>query len=275
MKQKAFTLIELLVVISIIAILMGIMMPALSRARAMAGRVVCATNLKTIGLVVEMYANDYNDMISEPTPGSGSADGIHINYDCRDWYLRYLPYTEDPKIYQCPAFRKTIIDDENNSLKLVTFSPSTGKHQGKEFTLTYTAAVYAYAGYDYDRYGYTSSGIKYDPAKGGRKWKLNEIKSFAAKDDWRGIIFGDGLYRVNTDDWAPRDKVLAVRRENNQSTAGRALYVHGNSANFLVADGRVGHQEDDYVWKEAYNGTDSGYNRFPPTVRGLVPSMLK
>ncbi len=274
MKRKAFTLIELLVVISIIAVLMSIMVPALGRARTMAGRVVCATNLKTLGLVVEMYANDYNDMISEPTPGSGNADGIHINYDCRDWYLRYLPYTDDPKIYQCPAFRKSIIDDESNALKLVTFTPTSGKYAGKDITLTYTGAVFAFAGYDYDRYGY-GSGIKYDPVTGGRKWRLSELKRFAAKDEWRGILFGDGLYRINNDDWAPRNKVLAVRKETNQSTSGRALYMHGDTGNFFVPDGRVGHQNADFVWEQAYSGTDTGYQRFPPRAKGLLPSMLK
>ncbi len=61
MKKKGFTLVELLVVIAIIALLMGILMPALSRVRQIAFRMVCGTNLSGIGKAMLIYANDYED----------------------------------------------------------------------------------------------------------------------------------------------------------------------------------------------------------------------
>jgi prepilin-type N-terminal cleavage/methylation domain-containing protein len=61
MKRKAFTLVELLVVISIMAMLMGILMPALSRARALAGQVVCGAHLSGIGKSLIVYANEHNN----------------------------------------------------------------------------------------------------------------------------------------------------------------------------------------------------------------------
>jgi len=61
MRRKGFTLVELLVVIAIIALLMGILMPALSRVRQIAFRLVCGTNLKGIGNAMLVYANDYDD----------------------------------------------------------------------------------------------------------------------------------------------------------------------------------------------------------------------
>ncbi len=60
-KTKAFTLIELLVVIAIIAVLMGILMPTLSRVRNQARGVVCKTNLKQWGSVWAMYFSDNNN----------------------------------------------------------------------------------------------------------------------------------------------------------------------------------------------------------------------
>ncbi|MHC4330574.1 MAG: prepilin-type N-terminal cleavage/methylation domain-containing protein [Planctomycetota bacterium] len=61
MRRKGFTLVELLVVIAIIALLMGILMPALSRVRQVAFRMVCGTNLSGIGKAMLIYANDYDD----------------------------------------------------------------------------------------------------------------------------------------------------------------------------------------------------------------------
>ena len=61
MRRKGFTLVELLVVIAIIALLMGILMPALSRVRQLAFRLTCGTNLSGIGKAMLIYANDYED----------------------------------------------------------------------------------------------------------------------------------------------------------------------------------------------------------------------
>ena len=66
-NRHGFTLVELLVVISIIALLMAILMPALSRARELGRRVVCAGNMRQIGIAMHAYASINDDKLPEVT----------------------------------------------------------------------------------------------------------------------------------------------------------------------------------------------------------------
>ena len=60
-SRRAFTLIELLLVISIIALLIGLLLPTLAAARRTGQQIACAANLKQIGVALELHADDHND----------------------------------------------------------------------------------------------------------------------------------------------------------------------------------------------------------------------
>ena len=62
-RVRAFTLVELLVVIGIIAVLVGILLPALNRARKAAYNANCLSNLHDIGNMIQIYANEYKDKV--------------------------------------------------------------------------------------------------------------------------------------------------------------------------------------------------------------------
>src|SRR5688572_30945490 len=78
---SAFTLVELLVVIGIIAVLIGILMPVLSKARAQANRVACLSNIKQLGTGILMYCNDN--------------DGYFPTCAVYDDGVAFMPYPED------------------------------------------------------------------------------------------------------------------------------------------------------------------------------------
>jgi prepilin-type N-terminal cleavage/methylation domain-containing protein/prepilin-type processing-associated H-X9-DG protein len=100
-ERKGFTLIELLVVIAILALLFGILMPALTAAREQGRRAVCGQNEKNMGLGLFLYANDYDGKLPLNEVDRWLFD---VSYWTTDIILRTGAF--DRHIFYCPSWRQ-------------------------------------------------------------------------------------------------------------------------------------------------------------------------
>jgi prepilin-type N-terminal cleavage/methylation domain-containing protein len=103
--RYAFTLLELLVVLAIIAVLMGLILPAVQRVRDAAARVSCANNLHQLGLA----AHQYHDTMGSLPPGMRSPAVRNQPYPFASWLTMLLPYVEQGNLWNATvtAYRQS------------------------------------------------------------------------------------------------------------------------------------------------------------------------
>ncbi len=112
-RRRAFTLVELLVVLGIITVLIGILLPALARSRAVAQRTVCLNNLRQMAIVAQAYVNENQGRY----PSAQFLSGDFLTSFCWDLTTVFTPgqplkvvpgllwRTNDPlKVQQCPTY---------------------------------------------------------------------------------------------------------------------------------------------------------------------------
>jgi len=110
--QSGFTLIELLVVIAIVGILGGLLLPALSAAKAKAGSARCLGNLRQIGIGLRLYADENEGRLPRLAPdgrppGLTNATGIVLP--------RLLAPATSPELFRCPQDRKGVFRQTGSS----------------------------------------------------------------------------------------------------------------------------------------------------------------
>lgn len=141
-KNRGFTLVELLVVISIIALLLAVLMPALGKARKLAQRAVCMAHLGQLSLASMTYAQNNNGKFPHQYADNKTNHKLikdpltTTDADAQDSWIKHIfPYIKKMEHFRCPANKGNNTEDRN-------FPPN----EKNDFSLTYNGVIAQFGG---------------------------------------------------------------------------------------------------------------------------------
>lgn len=242
-ENRCFSLIELLIVIAIIAILAGMLLPALNKARAMAHASACFNNMRQIGNTFSFYADDNSDWM----PLCSYNNGTYGQFDIPDPGTSKFFWVRIVSFYTDNAFKKYMITSASKLL-LCSANPAeahSAEYNGVKTTVSnylyHQALGIFYADGNAGTYGNsTPSTSKY---YGGRSRKRCKAPSESA-------ILEDGSCKDPANGLAIRE-----RDQNLLPTAKRqhASVRHNGSTQFLYADGHADRKNLYKISQEEYD----------------------
>ncbi len=223
--RRGFTLIELLVVIAIIAILAAILFPVFARAREKARQTSCLSNMKQIGLAMNMYTQDYDERF----PGAYMFyNGDSSTRGC-GFYDQLIPYVKNEQIFICPSENYTATGYRTNM-------PNAEGFFGRQWDASYgiiaadSVGTVPYLGST--PYGY-SRGISVAKVE----QPAETVLVFESRTCWTNNVGGLGF---NTDG--------SVRPASSNGTVGIMRYRHNQMMNCAFADGHAKCQKQFGSW---------------------------
>jgi len=257
-EKRGFTLIELLVVIAIISILASILFPVFARARENARKAACQSNLKQIGLAVQMYLQDYDEtypfarnwyVATTPHEPVATAQDPYPGY----WFSILQPYVKNYQMFICPT-AGPITKPSSGALNFSggygwnisgTMSPAAANSEGKRIGHGFGA----YAGFEGTPTGNrlnmasiqepSQTILVTDPASNG--YTSNGIYAVGYAQSYIPVLHGG--------------QVGPFIASSGSTTPGAPSSFEGGG-NYLFADGHVKYLQATRSWRSALWNVD-------------------